>query len=282
MFVPFLIMFREGLEAALIVSLIASYLKRTQRGHWMGAVWIGVITAAALCLAIGIFINETTGEFPQKQQELFEGIIAVVAVCILTYMVFWMRKVSKSVKVHLEGAIDHALNSGRSQGWALVAMVFFAVAREGLESVFFLLAAFQQDVGIGAPIGAILGLACAILVGMAIYWGGVKLHLAKFFKWTSLFILFVTAGLAAGAIRAFHEAGLWNHFQDIAFDLTNVLSTHSLLGTFLEGMFGYQEAPTISEVAAYFIYLLPALILFFLPPRTTAATTASVARKTNQ
>lgn len=282
MFVPFLIMFREGLEAALIVSLIASYLKRTQRGHWMGAVWIGVITAAALCLAIGIFINETTGEFPQKQQELFEGIIAVVAVCILTYMVFWMRKVSKSVKVHLEGAIDHALDSGRSQGWALVAMVFFAVAREGLESVFFLLAAFQQDVGIGAPIGAILGLACAILVGMAIYWGGVKLHLAKFFKWTSLFILFVAAGLAAGAIRAFHEAGLWNHFQDIAFDLTNVLSTHSLLGTFLEGMFGYQEAPTVSEVVAYFIYLLPALILFFLPPRTTAATTASVARKTNQ
>lgn len=91
-----------------------------------------------------------------------------------------MRKVSKSVKVHLEGAIDNALNSGRGQGWALVAMVFFAVAREGLESVFFLLAAFQQDVGIRAPIGAILGLVCAILVGMAIYWGGVKLHLAKF------------------------------------------------------------------------------------------------------
>ncbi|MVZ10570.1 iron permease, partial [Enterobacteriaceae bacterium 8376wG6] len=106
MFVPFLIMFREGLEAALIVSLIASYLKRTQRSQWLGAVWIGVIVAAALCLALGIFINETTGEFPQKQQELFEGIVAVVAVLILTYMVFWMRKVSKSVKVHLEGAID--------------------------------------------------------------------------------------------------------------------------------------------------------------------------------
>lgn len=281
MFVPFLIMFREGLEAALIVSLIASYLKRTQRGQWMGAVWVGVVVAAVLCLAIGIFINETTGEFPQKQQELFEGIIAVVAVCILTYMVFWMRKVSKSVKVHLEGAIDNALNSGRGQGWALVAMVFFAVAREGLESVFFLLAAFQQDVGIGAPIGAILGLVCAILVGMAIYWGGVKLHLAKFFKWTSLFILFVAAGLAADAIRAFHEAGLWNHFQDIAFDLTDVLSTHSLLGTFLEGMFGYQEAPTVSEVSVYFIYLIPALILFFLPPRSTAGSAIAAARKIN-
>ncbi|WP_411755253.1 iron uptake transporter permease EfeU [Serratia sp. (in: enterobacteria)] len=272
MFVPFLIMFREGLEAALIVSLIASYLKRTQRGQWLGVVWIGVIVAVVLCLALGIFINETTGEFPQKQQELFEGLVAVVAVCILTYMVFWMRKVSRSVKVHLEGAIDNALSSGKRQGWALVAMVFFAVAREGLESVFFLLAAFQQDVGIAAPIGAMLGLACAIVIGMLIYWGGIKLHLAKFFKWTSLFILFVAAGLAAGAIRAFHEAGLWNHFQDIAFDFSNQLSTHSLLGTLLEGMFGYQEAPSVSEVAVYFLYLIPALIFFFLPPRSESST----------
>ncbi|WP_336194795.1 iron uptake transporter permease EfeU [Hafnia paralvei] len=267
MFVPFLIMFREGLEAALIVSLIASYLKRTQRAQWLGIVWIGVILAAALCLGLGIFINETTGEYPQKQQELFEGIVAVVAVGILTYMVFWMRKVSRSVKTHLEGAIDNALNAGKGQGWALVAMVFFAVAREGLESVFFLLAAFQQDVGIQAPIGAVLGLVCAIIVGMMIYWGGVKLHLAKFFKWTSLFILFVAAGLAAGAIRAFHEAGLWNYLQDIAFNFTDVLSTHSLLGTLLEGIFGYQEAPTVSEVLVYFLYLIPALIFFFMPQR---------------
>ncbi|MCE9872468.1 FTR1 family protein [Hafnia alvei] len=271
MFVPFLIMFREGLEAALIVSLIASYLKRTQRSQWLGVVWIGVILAAALCLGLGIFINETTGEFPQKQQELFEGLVAVVAVCILTYMVFWMRKVSRSVKTHLEGAIDNALIAGKGQGWALVAMVFFAVAREGLESVFFLLAAFQQDVGVQAPIGAVLGLVCAILVGMMIYWGGIKLHLAKFFKWTSLFILFVAAGLAAGAIRAFHEAGLWNYLQDIAFNLTDVLSTHSLLGTFLEGILGYQEAPSVSEVLVYFLYLIPALIFFFMPQRADVA-----------
>jgi high-affinity iron transporter len=282
MFVPFLIMFREGLEAALIVSLIASYLKRTQRGQWLGVVWAGVILAAALCLGLGIFINETTGEFPQKQQELFEGIVAAVAVFILTYMVFWMRKVSKSVKVHLEGAIDHALNNGKGQGWALVAMVFFAVAREGLESVFFLLAAFQQDVGIAAPIGAVLGLTCAIIVGFAIYWGGVKLNLASFFKWTSLFILFVAAGLAAGAIRAFHEAGLWNHFQDVAFDLSNVLSTHSLSGTLLEGIFGYQEAPTVSEVVVYFIYLIPALILFSLPQNKQPAPAISSGQKTQR
>ena len=96
---------------------------------------------------------------------------------------------------------------------------------------------------------------------MMIYWGGVKLH-GQVFKWTSLFILFVAAGPAAGAIRAFHEAGLWNHFRDIAFDFSSTLSTHSLFGTLLEGILGYQEAPTVSEVAVYFLYLIPALIFF--------------------
>ena len=236
MFVPFLIMLREGLEAALIVSLIASYLKRTQRGNWIGVMWIGVILAAALCLGLGIFINETTGEFPQREQELFEGIVAVIAVVILT-------------------------------------MVFFAVARERLESVFFLLAAFQQDVGIWPPLGAMLGLATAIVLGFLLYWGGIRLNLGVFFKWTSLFILLVAAGLAAGAIRAFHEAGLWNLFQETAFDLSTVLSTHTLFGTLLEGIFGYQETPSVSEVAVYLLYLIPALVLFALPPRNN--TTAS-------
>lgn len=271
MFVPFLIMLREGLEAALIVSLIASYLKRTQRSEWFGAMWVGVFVAATLCLAVGYFINETTGEFPQKEQELFEGIVAVIAVCILTYMVFWMRKVSRNVKAQLEEAVDSALQKGKSSGWALIIMVFLAVAREGLESVFFLLAAFQQDVGIAPPIGAILGLATAVVLGMLIYWGGVRLNLATFFKWTGLFILLVAAGLAASAIRAFHEAGLWNHFQSLAFDLSNTLSTSTLTGTLLEGMLGYQESPSVSEVAVWFIYLVPALLLFFMPVRSQAA-----------
>lgn len=267
MFVPFLIMLREGLEAALIVSLIASYLKRTRRTQWFPALWIGVFIAAALCLALGVAINETTGEFPQKQQELFEGIVAVIAVIILTYMVFWMRKAARNIKTQLEDAVDLALHNARGSGLPLVLMVFLAVAREGLESVFFLLAAFTQDVGYAPPLGAVLGLISAVVLGMLLYWGGVHLNLARFFRWTSLFILFVAAGLAAGAIRAFHEAGLWNHFQGIAYDLSATLSTHSMLGTLLEGVLGYQEAPSVSEIAVYLLYLIPALLLFLLPPR---------------
>ncbi len=270
MFVPFLIMLREGIEAALIVSLIASYLKRTQRSQWFVALWGGVLIAVALCFALGWFINETTGEFPQKQQELFEGIVAVIAVIILTWMVFWMQKVSRNIKTQLEDAVDNALRKGNSSGWALVLMVFLAVAREGLESVFFLLAAFQQDLGYAPPLGAVLGLACAIVLGVLIYWGGLRLNLAGFFRWSSLFIIFVAAGLAAGAIRAFHEAGIWNAFQQVAFDLSGVLSTHSLGGTLLEGILGYQEAPSVSEVAVWLLYLIPALLMFISPRRRTA------------
>ena len=126
---------------------------------------------------------------------------------------------------------------------------------------------------LGPPLGALLGLATAIVLGFLLYWGGIRLNLGVFFKWTSLFILLVAAGLAAGAIRAFHEAGLWNLFQETAFDLSAVLSTHTLFGTLLEGIFGYQETPSVSEVAVHLLYLIPALVLFALPPRNN--TTAS-------
>lgn len=276
MFVPFLIMLREGLEAALIVSLIASYLKRTGRTRWFPAMWGGVIAAIVLCAGLGIAINATTGEFPQKQQELFEGVVALIAVVMLTTMVFWMRKVARSMRLTLEKSVDQALAKRGGSGLPLVIMVFLAVAREGLESVFFLLAAFTQDVGYAPPAGALLGLLTAALLGTLIYYGGVRLNLTHFFRWSSLFILFVAAGLAAGAIRAFHEAGLWNHFQATAFDISSVLSVHSLAGTLLEGLLGYQEAPSVSEVAAWLLYLVPALLLFFFPAPAAPAAARSL------
>lgn len=144
MLVPFLIMLREGIEAALIVGIIASYLQQTGRGQWMPAVWIGVFLAAALALLVGGGLELMSAEFPQKQQELFEGVVGLVAVGILSSMVFWMRKVARSIKHSLHESLDHALAGSRHQVAALILMVFFAVAREGLETVFFLLAVFQD------------------------------------------------------------------------------------------------------------------------------------------
>jgi high-affinity iron transporter len=268
--VAYLIMLREGIEAALIVGIVAGYLRQTGRARWMPRVWFGVVLACALCLALGLALESVNAEFPQRQQEMFEGLVGLLATVILTSMVFWMKKAARSIKAQLHDSIDSALQPGDRQGLALVGMVFFAVGREGLESVFFLLAIVEQSHGLAVPVGAALGLASAIGVGFAIYYGGVRLDLRRFFRWTGIFIIFVAAGLLAGALRAFHEAGLWNGLQSVAFDSSAWLPQDSVLGTLLGGFFGYQEAPTLGEVALYIAFLVPALVFFWSSARPLA------------
>lgn len=271
--IAFLIMLREGIEAALIVGIIAGYLAQTGRQAWMPAVWGGVVLAALLCLALGLGLQAIGAEFPQKQQELAEGVIALLAAGMLCTMVFWMRKAARSVRAELHGAVDHALGQGGKArgGFALAVMAFLAVGREGLESVFFLLATVQQDVGWGVPVGAVLGIALSVLIGIALAKGAVRLDLRRFFRWTGVFILFVTAGLLASALKAFHEAGLWNHLQATAFDLGHVLPADTVLGTLLTGIFGYQEAPAWGEVLVYLGFLIPALWAFLAGARPAPA-----------
>jgi high-affinity iron transporter len=266
MLVPFLIMLREGVEAALIVGIIAGYLKQTGRGAWMPVVWIGILLALALSLAVGAALQFASAEFPQKAQELFEAVIGLIAVCVLTSMVFWMRKAARSIKAELHHSIDAAFETSSHKGLGLVAMVFFAVAREGLESVFFLLAAFQQSEGMTAPLGALLGVLAAIAIGYGIYIGGLRLNLRRFFRWTGIFILFVAAGILANSVKALHEAGLWNHLQQVVFDMSGALPLDSPLGSLLSGMFGYIDTPTVSELAAYLAFIIPALLVFLAPP----------------
>jgi high-affinity iron transporter len=261
MLVPFLIMFREGVEAALIVGIIASYLNRTGRGAWMPVVWIGIFLALAFSLGVGAILQLAAVEFPQKAQELFEAIIGLVAVCVLTSMVFWMRKAARSIKAELQDSIDAAFAAPSHKGFGLIAMVFLAVAREGVESVFFLLAAFQQA-NAYAPLAALAGVVLAGFVGYGVYAGSVHLNLRRFFRWTGAFILIVAAGLLANSVNALHEAGLWNDLQTIVFDVSGVLPMDSPLGSVLSGIFGYIDAPTVSELVVYLGFLVPSLWLF--------------------
>jgi high-affinity iron transporter len=266
MLVPFLIMFREGLEAALIVGIIASYLAQTGRGMWMPVVWIGIFLALALSLSVGAVLQAVSAEFPQKAQELFEAVIGLIAVCVLTSMVFWMRKAARSIKAELHHSIDAAFETKTHQGLGLVVMVFFAVAREGLESVFFLLATFQQSESLMAPLGALAGVLLAAAAGYGIYVGGLKLNLRRFFRWTGVFILIVAAGILANAVKALHEAGLWNYLQTVLFDLSDLLPLDSPVGSILSGLFGYIDTPTVSEAIAYLAFLVPSLWLFLADP----------------
>jgi high-affinity iron transporter len=267
--IPFLIMLREGIEAALIVGIIASYLSQTGRRSFIPAVVVGVLLAVAASLFAGAALQLIAAEFPQKQQEFFEGIVGAIAVCVLTGMVFWMRRASRSIKGELHASVDAAI-AGNVGGWALVGMVFLAVAREGLESVFFLLAIFQQSHTWHAPVGALLGVILSAALGYGLYRGGLRLNLKRFFHYTGLFILIVAAGLLAGVLRKFHEAGVWNYAQTVVFDISETLPMDSPVGAVLSGLLGYQATPVIGEVVVYVVFLISSVYLFLRPAKQPA------------
>ena len=275
MLIAFLIMLREGIEAALIVGIVAGFLKQSGHSRLMPKVWLGVALAALMCLGIGYGIHSATGEIPQKEQEFVVGVIGLVAVAMLTYMILWMKKAARSMKQQLQDSVQTALNRGDGQGWALVGMAFLAVAREGLESVFFLLAVFQQSPTWSMPVGAVLGLLAAVVIGALIYQGGMRLNLTKFFRWTGAFLIVVAAGLVAGSLRALHEAGVWNHLQEVVFDSSKYLHEDSPLGVLLGGFFGYTDHPTQGEVLAWLLYLVPVMIWFLHGSRPAAVQRSS-------
>jgi high-affinity iron transporter len=278
MLVPFLIMLREGLEAALVVGIVAGYLARTGRAAWMPAVWAGIFLAIALSLFAGAGLQLASAEFPQGLQELFEAAVGVIAAGMLTAMVLWMRRAARSLSSELKASVDAALAGGSSRrGLALVGLVFFAVAREGLESVFFLLTLFQQSDGAAAPLGALLGILVSAVLGYGIYAWGLRLDLKRFFRWTGVFILFVAAGLLAGSLRHLHEAGLWNGLQAVPFDLSAWLPADGPVGAVLAGLLGYVPDPTLGELIVYVLFLAASLAVFLRPlgggpaPRPSAA-----------
>ncbi|MEO6607426.1 MAG: iron uptake transporter permease EfeU [Aestuariivirga sp.] len=276
MFIAFLIMLREGFEATLIIGILASYLVHTGRQKALPSLWIGAGVAVLLSAAAGVAIQWAGMEFPQREQEFFEGLVGLVAVGMLVSMVFWMRRAGRSIKKELEAKVESSLKTQISGwNWSLAVVAFLVTGREGLEAAVFLIAVVQQSPGPAVPLGAALGLVCAAVLGWAVFKGGMKIDLRRFFRWTGAFVILVAGGLVASSLNAFHEAGLWNYLQATAFDLSTVLPSDSLIGTLLGGLLGYRDAPSVGEVLAYLAFTIPALVLFFMPtsaparPKTT-------------
>jgi high-affinity iron transporter len=262
----FVIALREGLEAALIVSIIAAFLNRHGARSSLRWVWIGVSLAAALCLAVGVALQVVDQELPQRQQEGLETVVGLFAVAAVTYMIVWMKRNARNLKGQLEQEAGEALKSGSVR--ALVIMAFFAVLREGLETAVFFLAIFQGSTNTAASgSGAILGLAAAIALGVLLYRGGVRINLAKFFRFTSLMLVLVAAGLVATAAHTAHEAGWINAGQTQVFDMSWLVSPGSVQSALLTGMFGLQPTPVVIEVIGWLVYAVPVLAFILLPSR---------------
>src|ERR1700712_4909327 len=179
----FVIGLREGLEASLIVGIVAAVLRQRGRLDLLRWVFAGVALAVLLCVGVGVALDVVSKDLPQRQQEGLETVVGALAVLMVTYMVIWMRRHSRDLKGQLEGAAGSALAQGSAK--ALVAMAFLAVLREGLETAVFLLAAFNASGnGATAGLGALLGILLASLLGYGIYRGGVSINLSKFFRAT--------------------------------------------------------------------------------------------------
>jgi high-affinity iron transporter len=260
MLATFFLMLREGLEAALIVGIVSAYLVKIGRRDALPKVAIGVGAALALSVGIGLGVSLTIQSLPLVVKETLEGVAAVLAVGVLTWMLFWMRRQGRALKGELEHGVDLAISDGTT--WAMVGLAFVAVIREGVETVLFLIPILSfNGTGPDIAIGGVLGLVVAAAFGWAIFVAGVRVNLRRFFTVTGTVLIFVAAGLVAFAIAEFGEAGLFLN-SGAAFDLNGVLPDNGPIGSVLRGLFGYRSAPTPLELLGYVAYLLPVLVLF--------------------
>ena len=260
----FIIGLREGVEASLIVGIVAAFLMQEGRRETMRYVWAGVGLAIMICLAVGLGLQALSQELPQRQQEMLEASIGIGAVGIVTFMIFWMCRHAREMKTSLERSASSALAAGSA--WALVAMAFFAVLREGIETSVFLLAVFQgaSDPFV-AGVGALLGIIAAVAIGYGIYRGGVRLNLARFFRLTSVVLVFLAAGLLANVAHSAWEAGLVTSFQEQSVDLSWLVVPGTWTSALLTGMLGLQRSMTQAQTFVYLLYLVPMLAYVLWP-----------------
>ncbi|MFT3871204.1 MAG: FTR1 family protein [Nocardioides sp.] len=258
----FVIGLREGLEAALIVSIIAAFLRRN--GASLRGLWIGLTSAIALSVVVGVVLRLVEQSLPQAGQEGMEAVIGLVAVCFVTGMVLWMRENARHLKHDLESAAGAALGDGTTT--ALSVMVFLAVLREGFETSVFLLSTFQAATSpAAAASGAALGLVAAAVIGYGIYSGGVRLNLARFFKITGVFLVFVAAGLVLSSLRSAHEAGWIQFGQARTVDLSWLAPPGAIRTAVITGVLGMPADPRAVELLGWACYLVPMLLFTYWP-----------------
>jgi high-affinity iron transporter len=266
----FVIGLREGLEASLIVGIIAGFLANQGRRDALRQVWVGVGIAVLICVAVGVALELVTADLPQAAQEGLETLIGLFAVAMVTYMILWMRRHARHMRAELESSTTAAL--ARGSAGALVGMAFLAVLREGFETVVFLLAAFQASTSpLEAGGGALLGVIIAVVLGYGIYRGGVRLNMARFFRITGAVLVIVAAGLLMTAAHTAHEAGWINFGQQQAADLSWLVQPGTPISSLLTGVLGIQPFPTIVEGVIWLVYAVPMLVHVLWPQRGSAS-----------
>ena len=270
---------REGVEAALIVAIILAYLDRTGNRRYFQRVWLGAGVAAALSVGVGVGLWVTIGGLPEPAEQVFEAVAMILAAAVVTWMLFWMRRMAANMRGELQAAVDRSLTE--ASVWGLTILAFAAVIREGIETSLFLLgqvAAASSEAGgsVAVLIGALIGLGLAIVIGYGFFRGAHVINLRLFFRWTGVALIFIAAGLLSHAVHELVEIGVITVGTDTAFDLSGILP-HSgegfaaLVGSLLRAMFGYTSQPEWVTFLTWLGYIAVILPLYLRPIRPAEA-----------
>ena len=262
----FLIGLREGLEAALVVSILVAFLVRTDRRHVLPKVWFGVAIAVAISVGITLVLAITQQALTFEAQEALGGSLSIIAVGFVTWMIFWMRRTARTISADLRGKLEDAIKMGST---AVVLMAALAVGREGLETALFFFTAAQAAGETSQPlIGFLLGIAVAIALAYLLYRGAVKINLGRFFMVTGALLIFVAAGILAYGVHDLQEAGILPGLNSLAFDVSATVPPDSWYGVLLKGVFNFSPQTTWLEAVVWTVYVAVVLTLFLRPQRT--------------
>jgi high-affinity iron transporter len=258
----FIIGLREGLEAALIVGIIAAFLRKN--GKSLFAMWVGVVLALVLSVIVGIALEMTERALPQASQEGMESVIGAVAVFFVTGMIMWMNTHAHNMKKELESDAAEAIS--QSSAWALASMAFLAVLKEGFETSVFLLATFSvAQSAMWAAVGAVTGLIVAVIIGCGLYFGGIRINLSRFFRFTGLFLILVAGGLIITSLQTAHEAGWLNIGQQRIADLSWLVPPGTVRSALITGVLGIPADPNQIQTVAWLLYIGMVSVMVYWP-----------------
>ncbi|GAA3609662.1 FTR1 family protein [Nonomuraea rosea] len=277
MFASYLIGLREGLEATLVVSVLIAFLVKSDRKDKLPQVWTGVGAAIALSVGFGALLTFTAAHLDHTGQELFDAITSLLAVVFVTWMIFWMRRAARALSGELRGKLSDALSVG---SLAVVVMAFLAVAREGLETAVLFFASVQGATTTAGPLlGISLGLITSVIIGWGIYRSALTINLTRFFTWTGLLLILVAAGIFKYGVHDLQEAAILPGLSTYAFDVSAAVPPDSWYGALLAGLLNLTPQPSVAEMVAWAVYLVPTLFFFLRPQRarSTPAPASSAA-----
>jgi high-affinity iron transporter len=268
-FANFLIGLREGLEAVLVVGILVAYLVKTDQRRLLPWIWLGVAAAVGVSLGFGALLTYGPRGLSFEAQEVIGGTLSLVAVGFVTVMIFWMARAARTLRGELESKLDVAISTGAC---SLVLLAVLAVGREGLETALFLWAAAQATGSTTRPlIGGLLGLAVAVVLGVLIFRGALKLNLGKFFAWTGGALVIVAAGVLSYGIHDLQEGGVLPGLDDVVFDVSRQISPASWYGTLLKGTINFTPMTTWLQAIAWLLYVVPVLTIFVVLVRQPPA-----------